>query len=58
MGIYEAFIAQVEMIEAVPCAHYPEFVAACDRGLKPGGRVVMQVILVILLIVRIFILLR
>ena len=31
------------MIEAVPAFHYPEFVAACERGLKPGGRVVMQV---------------
>jgi cyclopropane-fatty-acyl-phospholipid synthase len=37
-------ITSVEMIEAVPQKHYKDFVAACDRGLKPGGRVVMQVI--------------
>jgi cyclopropane-fatty-acyl-phospholipid synthase len=32
------------MIEAVPAKHYPDFVNCCDRALKPGGRVVMQVI--------------
>jgi len=37
-------ITCVEMIEAVPAMHYKDFVAACDRALKPGGRVVMQVI--------------
>ena len=37
-------ITAVEMIEAVPATHYPDFVAACDRALRPGGRVVMQVI--------------
>ena len=37
-------ITCVEMIEAVPGQHYPEFVAACDRALRPGGKVVMQVI--------------
>jgi cyclopropane fatty-acyl-phospholipid synthase-like methyltransferase len=44
MGIDEMLVSQVEMIEAVPASHYPEFVSACDRALKPGGRVVMQVI--------------
>merc|ERR1711907_403360 len=40
---YDA-ITSVEMIEAVHCDQYPDFVSACDRALKPGGRVVMQVI--------------
>ncbi|ETV91310.1 hypothetical protein H310_14130 [Aphanomyces invadans] len=39
-----AAVTAVEMIEAVPAAHYSDFAAACDRALKPGGRVVMQVI--------------
>ena len=37
-------VTSVEMIEAVPAKHYPEFVKCCDNALKPGGRVVMQVI--------------
>jgi predicted NAD/FAD-binding protein/cyclopropane fatty-acyl-phospholipid synthase-like methyltransferase/DUF1365 family protein len=39
-----AAVTAVEMIEAVPAAHYGEFVGACDRVLRRGGRVVMQVI--------------
>ncbi|ETV78934.1 hypothetical protein H257_07724 [Aphanomyces astaci] len=39
-----AAVTAVEMIEAVPAAHYADFAAACHRALKPGGRVVMQVI--------------
>ncbi|KAH9113237.1 hypothetical protein AeMF1_012510 [Aphanomyces euteiches] len=39
-----AAVTAVEMIEAVPAAHYGDFAAACSRVLKPGGRVVMQVI--------------
>lgn len=37
-------VTSVEMIEAVPCRDYPCFVDACDRALRPGGRVSMQVI--------------
>ncbi len=37
-------VTSVEMIEAVPAKHYPDFVKCCDNALKPGGRVVMQVI--------------
>jgi cyclopropane-fatty-acyl-phospholipid synthase len=37
-------VTSVEMIEAVPCRDYPHFVDACDRALRPGGRVSMQVI--------------
>ncbi|KDO33400.1 hypothetical protein SPRG_02207 [Saprolegnia parasitica CBS 223.65] len=39
-----AAVTAVEMIEAVPAAHYGDFAAACYRALKPGGRVVLQVI--------------
>jgi cyclopropane-fatty-acyl-phospholipid synthase len=40
-GPYDA-IASVEMGEHVGAAHYPGFCAALHRGLKPGGRLLIQ----------------
>lgn len=37
-------VTAVEVIEAIPAALYPDFVASCSRALRVGGRVVMQVI--------------
>ncbi len=37
-------IVSIEMLEAVGHAYYGTFFATCDRLLKPGGRVVLQVI--------------
>ncbi|VGO21165.1 SAM-dependent methyltransferase [Pontiella sulfatireligans] len=37
-------IVSIEMLEAVGHAYYGTFFAACDRLLKPGGRVALQVI--------------
>jgi cyclopropane-fatty-acyl-phospholipid synthase len=37
-------IVSIEMLEAVGHAFYGTFFEACDRLLKPGGRVVLQVI--------------
>ncbi len=37
-------IVSIEMLEAVGHAYYGSFFSSCDRLLKPGGRVVLQVI--------------
>ena len=37
-------IVSIEMLEAVGHAYYGTFMRVCDRVLKPGGRVVLQVI--------------
>jgi cyclopropane-fatty-acyl-phospholipid synthase len=37
-------IVSIEMLEAVGHAYYGAFFATCDRLLKPGGRVALQVI--------------
>jgi len=37
-------IVSIEMLEAVGHAYYGTFFSTCDRLLKPGGRVVIQVI--------------
>ena len=37
-------IVSIEMLEAVGHAYYGTFFSSCDRLLKPGGRVVLQVI--------------
>jgi cyclopropane-fatty-acyl-phospholipid synthase len=37
-------IVSIEMLEAVGHAYYGIFFSTCDRLLKPGGRVVLQVI--------------
>lgn len=42
-GAFDRIVC-VEMLEAVGHAYYGTFFAACDRLLKPGGRVVLQVI--------------
>jgi cyclopropane-fatty-acyl-phospholipid synthase len=42
-GAYDKIVS-VEMLEAVGHDHYGTFFAACDRLLKPGGRIVLQVI--------------
>jgi cyclopropane-fatty-acyl-phospholipid synthase len=37
-------IASIEMLEAIGCAQYPTFFAACDRLLAPGGLAAIQAI--------------
>src|SRR5690606_8247490 len=37
-------IVSIEMFEAVGEAYWPEYFAILKRGLKPGGRAVLQVI--------------
>lgn len=44
-GQYDA-IASVEMIEAVGQRYWPDYVAAIERLLKPGGRAAIQYILI------------
>jgi len=44
-GSYDCIVS-IEMLEAVGHSHYGEFFAALERLLKPGGRVVLQVITV------------
>ncbi|NPU99673.1 MAG: DUF1365 family protein [Candidatus Omnitrophica bacterium] len=44
-GQYDAIVS-IEMIEAVGHEYFGTFFAALDRLLKPGGRVVMQAILI------------
>jgi len=39
-------IVSIEMIEAVGHAYLPAFFAACERVLKPGGRMVLQAIVI------------
>ncbi|MDX3900453.1 MAG: cyclopropane-fatty-acyl-phospholipid synthase family protein [Sphingobium sp.] len=45
VGQYDA-IASVEMIEAVGERYWPDYVAAVERLLKPGGRAAIQYILI------------
>ena len=42
-GQYDRVVS-IEMLEAVGHAYYGNFFATCDRLLKPGGRVALQVI--------------
>ena len=42
-GTYDRIVS-IEMLEAVGHQYYGTYLAACDRLLKPGGRVVLQVI--------------
>ena len=42
-GVYDSIVS-IEMLEAVGHAFYGTSFRACDRLLKPGGRVVLQVI--------------
>jgi cyclopropane-fatty-acyl-phospholipid synthase len=42
-GAFDAIVS-VEMLEAVGHDQIPEFFAVCDRVLKPGGRLAVQVI--------------
>ncbi len=42
-GTYDAVIS-IEMLEAVGAEYYTTFFAACDRALRPGGRLSLQVI--------------
>jgi len=42
-GTYDAIVS-IEMLEAVGAEYYEAFFAACDRALKPGGRVSLQTI--------------
>jgi cyclopropane-fatty-acyl-phospholipid synthase len=44
-GQYDAIVS-IEMIEAVDWREYDSFFAACDRLLRPGGRLGMQAILI------------
>jgi cyclopropane-fatty-acyl-phospholipid synthase len=44
-GQYDA-IASVEMVEAVGQRYWPDYLAAIERLLKPGGRVAIQYILI------------
>lgn len=44
-GQYDA-IASVEMVEAVGQRYWPDYVAAIERLLKPGGRAAIQYILI------------
>lgn len=45
VGQYDA-IASVEMVEAVGERYWPDYVAAIERLLKPGGRAAIQYILI------------
>ncbi len=42
-GTYDAVVS-IEMLEAVGAEYHGAFFAACDRALKPGGRMSIQVI--------------
>ena len=42
-GTYDAVVS-IEMLEAVGAEYYTTFFAACDRALRPGGRLSLQVI--------------
>jgi len=42
-GTYDAIVS-IEMLEAVGAEYYEAFFAACDRALKPGGRLSLQTI--------------
>lgn len=44
-GQYDAIVS-VEMVEAVGQRYWPDYVAAIDRLLKPGGRAAIQYILI------------
>ena len=40
-GQYDAIVS-IEMLEAVGAEYYTAFFAACDRALKPGGKISLQ----------------
>jgi cyclopropane-fatty-acyl-phospholipid synthase len=42
-GTYDAIVS-IEMLEAVGAEYYETFFAACDRALRPGGRMSLQTI--------------
>ncbi len=42
-GDYDAIVS-IEMLEAVGAEYFPTFFEACDRALRPGGRMSLQVI--------------
>jgi cyclopropane-fatty-acyl-phospholipid synthase len=42
-GVYDAIVS-IEMLEAVGHEYLPTFFEVCDRALKPGGRLSLQVI--------------
>ncbi len=42
-GTYDAIVS-IEMLEAVGAEYYEAFFGACDRALKPGGRLSLQTI--------------
>ncbi len=42
-GTYDAVVS-IEMLEAVGAEYYGTFFAACDRALRPGGKLSLQVI--------------
>ncbi len=42
-GTYDAIVS-IEMLEAVGAEYYPTFFEACDRALRPGGKLSLQVI--------------
>ena len=42
-GTYDAIVS-IEMLEAVGAEYYEAFFEACDRALKPGGRLSLQTI--------------
>ncbi len=42
-GTYDAIVS-IEMLEAVGAEYYETFFEACDRALRPGGRLALQVI--------------
>ena len=42
-GTYDAIVS-IEMLEAVGAEYYETFFAACDRALRPGGRLSLQTI--------------
>jgi cyclopropane-fatty-acyl-phospholipid synthase len=42
-GTYDAVVS-IEMLEAVGAEYYTTFFAACDRALRPGGKLSLQVI--------------
>ena len=43
VGTYDAIVS-IEMLEAVGAEYYTTFFDACDRALRPGGRLSLQVI--------------
>ena len=45
VGRYDAVVS-IEMLEAVGSEYYGSFFATCDRALRPGGRIGLQVITV------------